>query len=116
MFNGQDLPHAITVPRDGPEHYGGYRWRKILRRSTELNKLERVLGYWCRTGDWQAMTVWVVIRKNKGNHSTAHGRYEREQWWKWKCDRVNVREFEEYEKEVKRRMREGVLLDEHVQG
>ena len=31
VFNGQDLPHAITVPRDGPEHYGGYRWRKILR-------------------------------------------------------------------------------------
>ena len=81
VFNGEPLPAQITPPRDGPAFHGGYRWRKIAKRSNQRNEMERVLRYWCRTGAWQAMDVWVVYRDNVGTSETIKGEYKTGRQW-----------------------------------
>ena len=63
-------------PPDGPDRYGGYRWRKAIGRSIRQGELERITRYFCRTGDWAAMDVWVYRRPNLGTAATGDQPYE----------------------------------------
>ena len=112
VFNGEPLPEHITPPRDGPRHHGGYRWRKIMKRSNQRNEMDRVFRHWCKTGRWQAMSVWVVWRKNKGDATTAKGQYNEGQHWWWKCEGINEEQYKRYEREVAERRKAGVLVQQ----
>ena len=69
-------PIRLDPPRDGPDRYGGYRWRKVIFRSLRRGEIERVLHWFCRTGDWAAIDLWVFHRPNLGTAATADLPYE----------------------------------------
>ena len=84
-------PVSLEPPRDGPAHYGGYRWRKTMWRSQGRGEIERVLRYHCRTGAWSAMDLWELGRPNLGTAATAAQPYEAVRLWRWKCDDADER-------------------------
>ncbi len=93
-------PVSFEPPRDGPTHYGGYRWRKTMWRSGQRDEIDRVLGYHCRTGAWSAMDVWEFRRPNLGTAATAAQPYEAARLWRWKCDAVNEGEVAGFRADV----------------
>lgn len=76
----------LTPPRDGPDRYGGYRWRKIIDRSLRRDEIGRVGDYQCRTGNWSAMDIWEFSRPNLGNAATSRQPYQIERLGRWVCD------------------------------
>ena len=68
-------PLNLEPPRDGPDRYGGYRWRKVTFRSLQRGEFERVFHYFCRTGRWAAMDVWELHRPNLGTSATTDSPY-----------------------------------------
>ena len=83
LLSGQ--PVSLEIPRDGPEHYGGYRWRKIIHRSLRIGQIERVFGYHCRAGDWAAIDLWQFTRPNLGVAATADLPYQLGLAGRWQC-------------------------------
>ena len=69
-------PIRLDPPRDGPDRYGGYRWRKVVFRSLRRGETERLLDYFCRTGKWSALDLWEFHRPNLGTSETASLPYE----------------------------------------
>ena len=79
-------PVALRPPRDGPDRYGGYRWRKTTFRSAQRSEFGRVVEYFCRTGQWAAVDLWEFGRPNLGVAATAEAPYETAQLGRWRCD------------------------------
>ena len=84
-----ESPLSLEPPRDGPEHYGGYRWRKIVWRSLQRGEFERVFGYFCRTGEWTAIDLWEFRRPNLGSAATAEAPYQVARRGRWQCADVD---------------------------
>ena len=84
-----DSPLSLQPPRDGPAHYGGYRWRKIVWRSLRRGEFERVFGYFCRTGEWTAIDLWEFRRPNLGSAATAEAPYQVARSGRWQCADVD---------------------------
>ncbi len=83
------LPVNLAPPVDGPDRYGGYRWRKIVLRSMQRGEFDRVLRYFCRTNRWTAIDLWEFSRPNTGTAATAQNPYHALLAWRWQCDNVN---------------------------
>ncbi|MYA15562.1 MAG: hypothetical protein F4Z28_01700 [Gammaproteobacteria bacterium] len=79
-------PVALRPPRDGPNRYGGYRWRKITFNSAQQGEFGRVVEYFCRNGLWAAVDLWEFRRPNLGVAATAETPYETTQLGRWRCD------------------------------
>lgn len=79
-------PVSLEPPRDGPDRYGGYRWRKTVYRSQQRGELDRVAAYFCRTGRWAAFDVWEFGRDNLGVAATADAPYEAARVVRWRCE------------------------------
>ena len=79
-------PVALRPPRDGPNRYGGYRWRKTIFNSAQQGEFGRVVEYFCRTGLWAAVDLWEFRRPNLGVAATAETPYETTQLGRWRCD------------------------------
>ena len=84
-----ESPLSLAPPRDGPEHYGGYRWRKTVWRSLQRGEFERVFGYFCRTGDWTAIDLWEFRRPNLGIAATVEAPYQVVNGGRWQCADVD---------------------------
>ena len=84
-----ESPLSLEPPRDGPEHYGGYRWRKTVWRSLQRGEFERVFGYFCRTGDWTAIDLWEFRRPNLGIAATVEAPYQVARGGRWQCADVD---------------------------
>lgn len=93
-------PVSLEVPRDGPDHYGGYRWRKTVLRSLERDEIERVFRYFCRTGEWTAFDLWEFGRPNLGTAATAETPYGVSQGGRWQCADVDEEEVEAFRADV----------------
>ena len=100
LFTGEELPDALKPPANGSRYYRIHRWRKLLNYAYRNGEMEHVLAYWCRTGRWQAMSVWMVWRRNLGTHETSRQPYQREKAWQWVCEEVNQEQLEKFEGEV----------------
>lgn len=83
------LPVSLEPPVDGPDRYGGYRWRKLTDRSAQRGELDRVFDYFCRTGRWGAMDIWEFARPNLGTAATASQPYSVVRLGRWQCDDVD---------------------------
>ena len=83
------LPLSLDPPRDGPDRYGGYRWRKVIFRSLQRDQVERVFGYFCRTGSWMALDLWEFSRPNLGVAATAETPYQVARVGRWQCAGVD---------------------------
>ncbi|MDE0658803.1 MAG: hypothetical protein OXI79_04045 [Gammaproteobacteria bacterium] len=79
-------PVALRPPRDGPDRYGGYRWRKTTFTSAQRGEFGRVVEYFCRNGHWAAVDLWEFRRPNLGIASTAETPYATAQLGRWRCD------------------------------
>ncbi len=93
-------PVSFEVPPDGPDHYGGYRWRKTVFRSLERDEIDRVFRYFCRTGEWTAFDLWELSRPNLGTAATADVPYEAFRQGRWQCDDVDEDVVEAFRSEV----------------
>ena len=82
-------PVSLEPPRDGPERYGGYRWRKIIWRSLQRGEIERVFNYHCSTGDWSAIDLWEFSRLNLGVAATVDQPYDVRLLGRWRCAHVD---------------------------
>lgn len=83
-------PVSLAPPVDGPDRYGGYRWRKIVFRSLQRNEVERVLRHFCRQGGWAAFDLWEFTRPNLGVAATAEQPYAVSRKGRWQCDGVDM--------------------------
>ena len=83
------LPVRLEPPVDGPDHYGGYRWRKTIYRSLQRDEIDRVFRYHCLTGAWAAIDLWEFSRPNLGTAATGDGQYRVHRMGRWYCDDVN---------------------------
>ena len=79
-------PVALRPPRDGPDRYGGYRWRKTTFSSAQQGEFGRVVEYFCRTGNWAAVDLWEFRRPNLGVAATGETPYEATLLGRWRCD------------------------------
>ena len=104
LLSGQ--PVSMEPPEDGPERYGGYRWRKTILRSLQRNEIERVFGYFCRTGRWQAFDLWELSRENLGVAATADLPYGVLRVGRWQCGAADMGEVGRFRAEVDARMEE----------
>ena len=93
-------PLRLDPPRDGPDRYGSYRWRKMITRSVQRGEIQRVFGYFCRTGRWAVMDLWEFSRPNLGVAATADLPYEVELLARWRCTDVNAGVIEEFSAEI----------------
>ena len=83
------MPVSLEPPRDGPDRYGGYRWRKTVIRSLQREEIERVFRYHCRTGRWAAFDLWEFTRPNLGTAETAATPYSAIRAGRWQCGAVD---------------------------
>ena len=90
------MPPRLHPPRDGPDRYGSYRWRKVIFRSLQQGRIDRVFGYFCRTGEWAAMDLWEFSRPNLGTAATADAPYQPVRAGRWKCDDVDEGRVDEF--------------------
>ena len=90
------LPLNLEPPRDGPDRYGGYRWRKVIFRSLQRKQIERVFGYFCRTGSWAAFDLWEFSRPNLGVAATADSPYQVVRAGRWQCADVDESAMDEF--------------------
>ena len=93
-------PVSLVPPRDGPERYGGYRWRKTIFRSLQRGEIERVAGYHCRTGEWSAIDLWEFWRPNLGVAATVDQPYEVRLVGRWRCPHVDMDKVEGFRAET----------------
>ena len=93
-------PVVLEPPVDGPDRYGGYRWRKILFRSQERGETDRVARYHCRSGRWAAMDLWEFSRPNLGVAATVEQPYVATRLGRWRCVGVNRTSVEDFRKAV----------------
>ena len=98
------LPIDLEPPRDGPDRYGGYRWRKAIDQSVQRNEIARVFGYFCRTGKWAAMDLWEFSRPNLGNASTSQRTYEVNRLGRWRCGAADMDVVDAFRADVDRTM------------
>ena len=84
LLSGRQV--ALRPPRDGPNRYGGYRWRKTIFNAAEQGEFVRVVDYFCRTGHWAAVDLWEFRRPNLGVAATAETPYQATQLGRWRCD------------------------------
>ena len=84
------LPVSLDPPVDGPDHYGGYRWRKTIYRSLQRDETGRVFRSFCRTGQWVAIDLWEFSRPNLGSAATAAADYRVFRVGRWRCDDVDM--------------------------
>ena len=108
LFTEAPLPEEITPPKDGPRYYGRYRWRKLINRTYYAGEMENLLKYWCRTGKWQGISLWVVKRKNLGTSYTSRQAYQEGDKWDWTCNGAETEQLQKLEVEVTYRIRMGV--------
>ena len=94
------LPVSLDPPVDGPDHYGGYRWRKTIFRSLQRDEIGRVFRNFCRTGKWVAIDIWEFSRPNLGNAATADARYRVFRVGRWRCDDVDMDVVDAYRADV----------------
>ena len=93
-------PVSLEPPRDGPAHYGGYRWRKTIFRSMQRGELERVFNYHCHTGDWSAIDLWEFSRLNLGVAATVDQPYDVRLLGRWQCAYVDMGAVEGFRAET----------------
>ncbi len=91
---------SLEPPRDGPDRYGGYRWRKVIFRSLQRGQIERVFGYYCRTGDWAAIDLWEFSRPNPGIAATADSPYQAMRAGRWQCADVDESAVERFRSDI----------------
>ena len=93
-------PVSLQPPRDGPDRYGGYRWRKTIEKSQWRGELDRVSVYFCDTGHWAAMDIWQFARPNQGTAATADAPFEATRLGRWRCDSVDAHRVDAFQTEV----------------
>ena len=96
---------ALEPPRDGPDHYGGYRWRKAIFRSLQRGQIERVFRYYCHTGHWAALDLWEFSRPNLGIAATAEQLYRTTLMGRWECDAVDKSVVDDFRFDIDSMMR-----------
>ena len=94
------MPPRLHPPRDGPHRYGSYRWRKVIFRSLQQGRIDRVFGYFCRSDEWAAIDLWEFSRPNLGTAATADSPYQPARAGRWKCDDANERRVDEFRAEI----------------
>ena len=94
------MPVSLEPPRDGPDRYGGYRWRKTVIRSLQRGEIERVFGYHCRTGRWAAFDLWEFSRPNLGTAATAAAPYSVLRAGRWQCGAVDADRVAAFRRDV----------------
>ena len=102
LLTGNEI--TFETPRDGPDHYGGYRWRKIIIRSLQLQKIERVFRYFCRTDQWAAIDLWEFSRPNTGGPRTAGLPYSLTRAGRWHCEDVDQSAVNQFRADIDERM------------
>lgn len=90
------LPVSLDTPVDGPDRYGGYRWRKSILRSQQRDEMDRVFRYFCLRGTWAAIDLWEIGRPNLGTAATVDGLYVPYQVGRWRCDDVDDAAVDEF--------------------
>ena len=110
LFTGEPMPETIRPPVDGPDHYGGYKWRKSLNVAYRRNKMEHVLAYWCRTERWQAVAVWGVKRKNLGSSTTVKEPYRWDKEWLRACNTNDAAGLTTFQDDVVYRREMGIEI------
>ena len=108
LWSKEGMPETIQAPVDGADYYGSYRLRRSLHLAHKFNKMEHMLGYYCRTGDWQGIAIWTVWRRNLGSSATVNQPYMRGRKWWWKCDGANEEVVQVFYDEVLDTMEMGV--------
>ena len=98
LLSGQPL--VLEPPHDGPDRYGSYRWRKVVFRSIQRGQVDRVFGYFCRTGGWAAIDLWQFGRANTGTSATADAPYRPVHVGRWRCGQVDVGIANEFYSEI----------------
>lgn len=94
------MPVSLEPPRDGPDHYGGYRWRKTVIRSLQRDEIERVFRYHCRTGRWAAFGLWEFTRPNLGVAATAETPYSALRSGRWQCGAADSERVAAFRRDV----------------
>lgn len=93
-------PVSLEPPRDGPDRYGGYRWRKTVIRSLQREEIERVFRYHCMTGRWAAFDLWEFSRPNLGTAATAAAPYAVVRAGRWQCGSVDPERVAAFRRDV----------------
>ena len=93
-------PVSLEPPLDGPDRYGGYRWRKTIEKSQWRGELHRLPVYFCETGRWAAIDVWQFARPNPGAGATADAPYEATRLGRWRCDGVDNHRVDAFQAQV----------------
>ena len=96
----------LDPPVDGPDRYGGYRWRKTVFRSLQRDEVGRVFRYFCLTGKWAAFDLWEFSRPNLGTAATVENPYEVHRVGQWRCDDVDMVEVEGFRADIDAMMEE----------
>ena len=99
-------PIVLEPPVDGPDHYGGYRWRKTILRSLQRGQIDRVFRYHCLTGHWAALDLWEFARPNLGVAATAEQAYWTVLRGRWQCDAVDMSVVDGFRSDIDSMMRE----------
>ena len=94
------LPVSLEPPRDGPDYYGGYRWRKVIHRSIRRGELARVLRYFCATGRGAAFDLWEFSRPNLGVAATVDAPYKAVRLARWRCPDVDDELVEDFRADI----------------
>ena len=94
------MPVSLEPPRDGPDRYGGYRWRKTVIRSLQRGEIERVFRWHCRTGRWAAFDLWEFTRPNLGVAATAETPYSALRSGRWQCGAVDPERVAAFRRDV----------------
>ena len=112
VLSGRAL--ELLPPRDGPGRYGSYRWRKVIFRSLQIDRVDRVFGFFCRTGDWAAIDLWEFSRPNLGTGDTANSAYEVDRVGRWICAGVDERRVDHFRGEIDAQMMERYRRARHA--
>ena len=100
------LPVTLDTPVDGPDRYGGYRWRKSILRSRERGEMDRVFRYFCLRGAWAAIDLWEFSRPNPGTSETVDRPYAVYRAGRWHCDDVDLAAVDGFRAGIDRMMEE----------
>ena len=92
----REVGTRTEIPVDGPEYYGGYRWRKLLNGLHLKGKMNYILKYWCGLGKWQAVSITVWYRPSDNPWKTPATKYRIKKKWDRRCPGANREETESF--------------------